>query len=229
MKINVAIASTTHLDCQYERMSKAALDAAAKRINDKYIPQLIDHDWNKHIGVVLYGEVFPLRDGEYALGIVTGEFENEHEKNEYKSDQHNKVWKYYKEKINTEDLRSLIENNSHPPIDEANRPENIAGLLEIYLNSTKVLPDGRVYKIKHFIAAIGDLRIELYPKDHKPEHFHVTSKQRGIDARFDLYTIKLINLKKGKIKNDDVKKIQDFFMKSPGNLSLLISEHTRLR
>lgn len=229
MKIGIGIASTTHIDRHNERMAKSALDGMADQIKGKYIPQLVEHDWNRHVGVLLYGEVFQLKDGEYALGVVAGLFENEDEKNKFKSGQPNKVWQNYKHYLNTEELIGLS-NRKEPDLVSQNRiPVNVADLLETHLDSTQVLPDGRVYKIKRFIAATGDLRIEVYPKDHEPSHFHVISKQRGINARFDIHTLELVNMKEGKIKKDDIKKIQDFFRISPTLLNRLRNEHSRMQ
>jgi hypothetical protein len=72
------------------------------------------------------------------------------------------------------------------------------------------LPDGRAYKIKRFIAATEDLQIEVYPKNHQPSHFHVILKQRDINARFDIHTLELVNMKEGKIKEGDIKKFKIF-------------------
>ena len=105
---------------------------------------------------------------------------------------------------------------------------NVADLLETHLNSTQVLPNGTVYKIKRFIAKTGDLKIEVYPNDHYPPHFHIISKQRGINARFDIETLKYINTKQGKITPKDTKKIQNFFKTDPKILDFLRSEHLRL-
>lgn len=229
MQINIGIASTTHLDRHNERMAKSALDGMADQIKEKYIPQLIEHDWNRHIGVLLYGEVFQLKDGEYALGVVTGLFENENDKNEFKSGKPNKVWQNYKKYLGIEELINLNDKNKPDLVKQNDIPISVADLLEVHLDSTQVLPDGRVYKIKRFIAATGDLKIEVYPKDHQPSHFHVISKQRDINARFDIYTLELVNLKAGKIKENDIKKIQDFFKTSPTLLNQLRNEHSRMQ
>ena len=229
MNLTIGIASTTHIDRHNERMAKSALDDMAKQIKEKFIPQLIEHDPNQHIGVLLYGEVFRLKDGEYALGIVSGIFENKKEKERYKTGQPNDVWQNYKKYLNIDELLNFNKQN-HQTIQ--NKPSsqglNIADLLERHLDSTQVLPDGTVYKIKKFIAATGDLSIEVYPKDHYPQHFHVISKQREINARFDIKTLNLIDIKHGRIKQKDVKKIQNFFKTNPIILEKLKKEHARL-
>ena len=230
MKITTGIASTTHIDRHNERMAKSALEGMAEQIKEKFIPQLIEHDPNQHIGVVLYGEVFQLKDGEFALGIVSGIFENNEEKETFKTGKTNNVWQNYKKYLNIDELLKMNEQNSKTKqINSSKKDLNIADLLETHLDSTQVLPDGTVYKIKRFIASTGDLRIEVYPKDHDPQHFHVVSKQRNIDARFDIQTLNLMNMKQGKIKEGDVRKIQNFFKTCPKCLEKLISEHARLQ
>lgn len=228
MKITTGIASTTHIDRHNERMAKSALDSMAEQIKDRFIPQLIEHDPNQHIGVLLYGEVFQLNDGEYALGIVSGIFENEQEKKDYKTGDSNKIWQDYKKYLDIDELVKMNEQNKQ--MAKANNPKqaNIADLLETHLDSTQVLPNGTVYKIKRFIASTGDLKIEVYPKDHEPEHFHVISKQRKINARFDIKTLDHINNKQGSISSSDIKKIQNFFDTHPKMLEFLKNEHARL-
>ncbi len=229
MKITTGIASTTHIDRHNERMAKSAIDGMAEQIKERFIPQLIEHDPKQHIGVVLYGEVFLLKDGEFALGIVSGIFENNEEKETFKTGQPNYVWQDYKKYLNIDELLKMIEQNHQTRQPNFSPKEsNIADLLETHLDSTQVLPDGTVYKIKRFIASTGDLKIEVYPKDHDPQHFHVTSKQRNIDARFDIKTLTLINMKQGNIKEKDVKKIQNFFSTNPTILEKLKNEHARM-
>jgi len=227
MIIITGIASTTHIDRHNERMAKSALDGMAKQIKERFIPHLIEHDPNQHIGIILYGEVFQLKDGEYALGIVSGLFENKEE--EFKTRQPNNVWQNYKKYLDIAELQKLKEqNHQSKEISSSLKKSNIGDLLEAHLDSTQVLPDGTVYEIKRFIASTGDLRIEVYPKDHNPPHFHVISKQRNIDARFDIETLNLINTKRGSIKEKDVKKIQNFFRTNPDILEKLKKEHERL-
>ncbi len=230
MKIITGIASTTHIDRHNERMAKSALDSMAEQIKERFIPQLVEHDPDQHIGVILYGEVFQLKDGEYALGVVLGIFENNEEKETFKTGQPNNVWQDYKKYLDIDELLKLNEQNHQTKqINFFSKDSNIADLLETHLNSTQVLPDGTVYKIKRFIASTGDLRIEVYPKDHSPQHFHVISKQRKIDARFDIATLNLINTKQGSIQEKDIKKIQNFFNIFPDCLEKLRNEHARMR
>ncbi len=226
MKITIGIASTTHVDKHYEKMSKEALEDMAKQINKKYIPQLENHDFNKQIGVALYAEVFELHDGECALGHVSGIFENTRERDLYKIGDENKVWKKYKIFLDIEKLYKRNKNNKSKNI-TIEKDLNIADLLAIHLDSTKILPNGEVYKVKRFIASTGDLTIEVYPGDHD-RHFHVISKQRKINARFDLDTLEFINNKTGVIRQNEIKKIINFFQDHPQILIKLKNEHKRL-
>jgi len=226
MKIRIGIASTTHIDRHYERMAKSALDSGAEQINERLIPHLIEHDWNQHVGVLLFGGVFKLDDGEYALGIVIGIFENEEERRIYATGKPNIYWSDYKKYLDVDRLKELVGENNISLADSSDK--NIADWLEIHLDSTEVLSDGTVYKIKRFIAATGDLRIEVYPKDHEYQpHFHVISKQRKINARFDIKTLELINSKNGEIQPKDIKKIQNYFKMNPEYLEKLKNEHIR--
>jgi hypothetical protein len=225
MKIVTGIASTTHIDRHHDQMTKEALEGAEKQTNSRLIPYLIDHDWNQQVGVILYGKVFRLDDGEYGLGIVAGIYENESERTTYAPGMPNIYWNEYRKYLDINALNELLKSNIIPP---AEIPKtNIADLLERYLDSTEVLPDGTVYEIKRFIAATGDLRIEVYPGDHK--HFHVISKQRNIDARFDAASLDFINNKSGNIKPKDIIKIQSFLKKNPDILNKLRQERVRLQ
>lgn len=230
MKINTVIASTTHIDRHNERMAKSALDNFASRICKKFVPLLIEHDSNRQIGIILYGKVVQLEDGEYALYVVLGEFENEAEKQKYINGSPNKVWgKYAPYLADIKDSTKVISANLNTSkIKNKHEESSLAELLETHLDSTQIWTDGRVYKIKRFIASTGDLQIHVYPKDHLPAHFHVLSKQRGIDARFDLKSLDLISTKIGKIREDDIKKIKNFFEIRPDALEKLKSEHQRM-
>lgn len=229
MRITTGIATTTHIDRHNEQMAKSALVDMVEQIKKRFIPQLIEHDPNQHIGVALYGEVFQLKDGEFALGIVSGIFENDGEKKTFKTGKVNNIWKDYKKYLNIDELIKLNEQNHKSKMPyPLSQESNIVDLLETHLDSTQVLPDGKVYKTKRFIVTTGDLTIEVRPKDHNPQHFHVRSKQRGINARFDISTLELINTKTGKIKQSDIRKIQNFFEINPKALRRLKNEHMRL-
>lgn len=227
MKITTAIASSTHCDRHNERMTKSALDGMAEQIKKKLIPQLIEHDPNQHIGVVLYGEVFQLKDGEFALGVVLGIFEN-NEKSTFKMGQPNNIWQNYKKYLDINKLKRNDHGHQTIRANYSSKDLNTANLLETHLDSTQVSPDGTVYKIKHLIASVKDLNVEIFPGDHgNPSHFHVISKQRNINAKFNIETLELSSIKSGEISSKDIKKIKNFF-KQPEMLTKLKNEHKRL-
>ena len=229
MLITTGIASTTHLDRHYERTKKGDLDIIANHINTRFMPLLIEHDRNQQVGVQLYGEVFQLEDGEFALGIVSGVFKTAEEKLQLVTGEPNHVWQDFKKYLEIDKLRQKCAENSKKRKANTAIPDlNVADLLEIHLDSTQVSPDGTVYKIKRYIASSGDLQFHVYPKDHRPAHFHVISIQRKIDARFDVSTLQLINMKEGSIANADIKKIQSFFRIHPDILKKLQNEHMRM-
>jgi len=161
---------------------------------------------------------------------VPGLFENEEEKKSHKTGNPNEVWQDYKKHLDIDKLVKMNERNHQTIRKNSYRQLNIADLLEKHLDSTQVLPDGTVYKIKRFITSVGDLKIEVFPKDHmpNPDHFQVISKQRKINARFDIKTLNHINNKQGSISSNDIKKIQNFFNTHPEMLEFLKNEHTRL-
>jgi hypothetical protein len=235
MKVQTGIASTTHVDLHSDRLSKSALEDMARQIGARYVPYLIEHDWNKHVGVILYGKVFQLKDREYALGVVVGLFENEGEVAQFINGQPNVIGEGYRkylrvdELIQSADQRNQVQSGILELSESTNVSPSIANLLEAHLDSTKVLPDGTVYKVKFLVVPINDLRIELYPKDHFPTHFHVISKQRGINSRFDIDTLEPMSTKAGRVRNSDIKKIQNFFKTHPLVLQTLKRECDRLQ
>ena len=72
------------------------------------------------------------------------------------------------------------------------------------------------------------MKVLIYPKDHYPPHFHVTSVQRNIDAQFSLDSLELIKDQRDNIKADDVKKIQSFFNLFKNQKEYLLKEYNRL-
>lgn len=100
--------------------------------------------------------------------------------------------------------------------------------LNKWLDRTQNAPDGRIYIIKILIEQINDLKITLYPKDHRPRHFHVKSTQRRIDARFTIDSIELIDDEGGELSRKDIKKIQAYFKYNSSQHQALKKEATRL-
>ncbi len=225
MKLIVSIASTTHVDRHGEKMAKSALESMAGQACSKYIRFLIDHDPNRAIGVILAAKVLPMTDGEWALVGVVGLWESEEESKMYEYGKENLVWQKYIRFL--EEIPVPLESNTNTDIEGESAPQDLAEILETHLNSTAVWEDGRVIKIKRFIARSGDLEVHIYSNDHFPAHFHVVSKQRNINARFDLNTYELINHKSGHITSKDQKKIKNLFLTDKRAEKLLRDEYTK--
>ena len=107
--------------------------------------------------------------------------------------------------------------------------EDLSKDLTESLESLRIWNDGRVYIIKGVIDSINDFKICIYPKDHNPPHFHVISKQKDMNARFNVYTLDFIDMKHGKISTDDIKKIKYHFLeRRPKSLEKLRLEYEKL-
>lgn len=232
MKILTGILSTTHVDRMNDRMTKEALEGGAEQLKETLKPFLINHDWRKLIGVVLYGEVFPLPDGEYALGVVTGIFETDEEGQIFKPGQKNTIWATFKGYLKKEELISMATDNKKgkPFHDDCiDKEMKVADWLDRYLDSTQIAPDGHVYEIKRLVESVGDLKIILHTNDHPPPHFHVISIQRDIDARFSIDTLEVIEADEGKISSNDIKKIQHIFKTRQYLMKKLKDEYLRMK
>jgi uncharacterized protein DUF4160 len=232
MQILGGIASSTHVDYHGQRMAKSALDQFALQVNTHYVPLLINHDFSQRIGVNLSARVVELDDGEYALLMVSGIFEDEAERASFLSGSANTVRASYESVLDDVEAHvpALLNMAAEVPTPEdVDYPQTIAGQLELHLDSTSIAPDGSVYLIKQRIANVRDLEINIYPKDHEPPHFHVRSRQRNMDARFHIETLDFINEKHGTIKPKEIKQIQGFFEQNPAMHAQLKREYERLK
>lgn len=235
MIIQTWIASTTHLDRQNQKMSKEALEWMAEQINFKFIPQLIEHDFENQIWVLLYWEVFLLPDWEFWLWVVIWIFQNIEDKNIFKNYENNNVSNIYKKYFNVDEFVKLFlenknrEDNIQIEKDTDNDELNFANLLEKHLNSTSVTPSGDIYIIKRFVASTNWLKIEVYPKDHFPPHFHVVSKERDLNARFDLDSFDYISTKNWKITDKQKRQIKNFLETNPKIVEKLKNTYIRLQ
>ena len=148
--------------------------------------------------MVLYGEVFQLNDGEFALGVVAGEYEDDVDRKVYSVGAKNTEFDRYKTQLDVEGLKLTQSINALVPdpiksIDQSKL--SLAELLALHLDNTRVNDDGQVYEIRQYVAKTDGLEIHVYPKDHQhEEHYHVISKQRSINARFDAKTHQLIKI-----------------------------------
>lgn len=84
--------------------------------------------------------------------------------------------------------------------------EELEKLLNHVFEFTIVLPDGAVVEQRKLVERVGGLKIEVYPNEHPPPHFHVISND--INVSVDILTGELI---KGKLGRDDLKRIKYFY------------------
>ncbi|MCA9382564.1 DUF4160 domain-containing protein, partial [Candidatus Dojkabacteria bacterium] len=197
-------------------IDEKALKSASEQVNRKFLPLLLDHNPKKILGVNLYSQVYKLDPDRYALIVLSGIYETDCEKNKYKIGDKNITSednKYMYRKMIRKSIATFRNELSKIPSMKYKPPKTLEGEIEEYLNRTMVDDNGRVYEIRAYIDSTHDLRIEIFPRDHleNPPHFHIISKQRGINARFNVYTLEHIDTKKGKVSSNDVKKIKKFF------------------
>jgi len=133
MLTRVILASSTHLDLHHERMARSALESGARQIRKKYVPLLIEHDFDRQIGVLLNAKVAKLPDGEYGLFAVAGEFENANERITYKNGERNTVHERYVEELEGIEDRVSLSPAESLEVTPAPRNLNIAEQLAIHL------------------------------------------------------------------------------------------------
>ena len=225
----MGVASTTHVDRNNDKMTKEYLEGMAEQIREKIIPLLIEHDWRKQIGVILYGEVFQMRDEEYALGTISAIFEGNEEKEKFKVGEPNTNWLTYQNYFDVEEVKNatrvdsiqlkIMKNFDRDSNDDLNE---IAKLLEEYFSKNNIRrEDGKTYVIKAHIASHKGMEIVIHSNDHTPPHFHVISIQRGFNARFCLETQEFISNKFGDISGNEKRAIKKFFQTEPNQIKKL--------
>jgi hypothetical protein len=67
---------------------------------------------------------------------------------------------------------------------------------------------GKQIEKKELIEVINNLRVEIYSRDHNPPHFHITSNDNVINAKF---LIKDCSLYEGSIGRKDKKKVEEWY------------------
>ncbi|MCG7857240.1 DUF4160 domain-containing protein [Flavihumibacter sediminis] len=85
--------------------------------------------------------------------------------------------------------------------------EDLQNRINRYINDTIFWPSGEIVWIKHLIHRKRNMKIEMYPNDHNPPHFHVKSKCGSINATFGVYTGDYL---KGTINGNDILRIKAF-------------------
>ncbi len=84
--------------------------------------------------------------------------------------------------------------------------ETLENFLKHSLDTCQILHDGTVIETRQRVAVIeGRLKIEVYPKEHAPAHFHV--KYNNINASFEIGSCELIA---GTISNKDSCIVKDW-------------------
>ena len=87
---------------------------------------------------------------------------------------------------------ALIENK----VLNSNTLDEIAEGLEIlFSNGFSVGEDGNLYSIKQQVGRVNGLKIEIYPNEHPPPHFHV--KTGDVSASFSIDDCQLLEGKVG--------------------------------
>jgi len=99
--------------------------------------------------------------------------------------------------------------------------DNLERWLNRYLNKGVIWPDGSVGFTKELIGKVKSYKIEMYPNDHNPPHFHVKSRDGSFDACFTLDDCSLL---KGEVGRDDYKRIRAFFKDSRDDLWMYWNE-----
>ena len=77
------------------------------------------------------------------------------------------------------------------------------------------------YEQRKLVGRVNGIKIEIYPNEHVPPHFHITSPE--LSATFEVETCDLV---KGNADSSTYKKIRDFHSR---NRDLIIETWNNLR
>lgn len=80
--------------------------------------------------------------------------------------------------------------------------EKLEKALSYEFNNTIIHTDGSVVEQRRLVDVLDRLKIEIYPNEHPPPHFHVLSKDFNVSI--DILTGEII---RGKLNGDDRKRI----------------------
>lgn len=128
--------------------------------------------------------------------------------------------KISKEELRKRDIFFLVEPK------ELEQFEEWAEYLESILNGRcslfEINGKEELTYIKVFVANVRGIKIEIYPKEHAPPHFHVNSSK--VDASIKIDDCSLLN---GNISSMDLKKIKYWHSKGARELLIEIWNSTR--
>ncbi len=224
--VAISIASTTHIDSQKERVASKVLDVIHDSIKKQYYPFLFNHEREKQpIGSIVSSKLFKFPDGEKGLAILIVYFTKPEASLEFIAGENNTAFEQFQKYIN---LDLLMEKHDEKMRNFQEVDLGLEAELSAYFLSHKAGDSGQIEVRKYNIAQIGDFKIVIYPKDHKPAHFHVVSEQRNINAKFTIEPVELIGIKKGNLRKGDEKLIKRFFQLNPERLAYLKCEAIRL-
>lgn len=84
----------------------------------------------------------------------------------------------------------------------------LIGFLEKVINSGRFDPEMGLYFTKEQAGQVRNMKLEIFPDDHQPAHFHVKSRDNSIDAKFLLASGEFLS---GTITSRDKKAIEEYY------------------
>jgi hypothetical protein len=78
--------------------------------------------------------------------------------------------------------------------------------LTLALTYTIITEDGHVAEIRQLVTRIDNLKLEIYPNEHPPPHFHVISNDFNVSIN-----IENCEIIKGQLDSKTYKKVKYFF------------------
>ena len=77
--------------------------------------------------------------------------------------------------------------------------------LRIALTQTVITDEGHVAEIRKLVNRIDNIKIEIYPNEHPPPHFHVKTSNFNVSL-----TIENCEILEGSLNSSDYKKVKYF-------------------
>jgi len=84
----------------------------------------------------------------------------------------------------------------------------LIGFLEKVINFGRFDPELGFYFTKEQVGKVRKMKLEIYPNDHTPPHFHVKSNDKSIDAKYLLADGEFYS---GTISTRDGKAIEEYY------------------